>query len=76
MDFSEWKVNLLARTSGRAGDVTVSPSVDVKPDSFDQLLSRDKGDCSGLADPASPKATADALAFQNLVLAGGSARCR
>jgi len=41
MDLSTWKQNMLARAAARSGDLTVSPTIDVKPDSIDQLLTHD-----------------------------------
>jgi hypothetical protein len=70
MELNTWRSHLLGRASGRPGDLPVSPSFDVKPDSIDDLLTHDS-----CMTPDLPTDDSDDTAAPNLVSEGGPARC-
>jgi hypothetical protein len=71
LELNTWRSHLLIRASGRAGDLTVSPSFDVKPDSIDELLAHDSCMTPDLATD-----DADETSMPNIVSEAASARCR
>jgi len=44
MELSEWKKGLLERATQQPGDLKVDPSMDIRPDSIDELL--ENPDCN------------------------------